>query len=193
MKYGLIRLKTNNNIFYDSIIKQYRYRMHCPECGKEIQGGCRCYDDLDILLGDIDDGIADFACCAKCCLVGGDWDEIGEAMQTVGLEKDIKKCLSALTEEQSFEALKQHDLKDVLCCLFCQNSDMTFSQIKNPTHQERLEILWELGDAKDILWENDIDYYTDCKDLSEKEAQAVLDILTDGGDFDCPSGEACAI
>jgi hypothetical protein len=193
LKDGLIRLKANKNIFYDSIIKQYRYRMHCPECEKEIPDGCRCYDDLDVLLGDIDDGIADLTCCAKCCLINGDWDDLGEAMQEAGLKKDIKKCLSSLTVVQSYEALKQLNVKDVLWTLFCQNSDMTFLQVKNPTHQERLKILWELGDAKDVLWENDIDCCSDCKDLSEKEAQEVLDILTDGGDFDSPSGEACTI
>ena len=120
MKDGLIRLKVNINIFYDSVIKQYRYRMHCPECGTEIQNGCRCYNDLDILLMDIDDGIADFTCSAKCCLARDDWDELGEAMQTAGLN---------------------------------------------------------------------IDY----KDLSEEQSQTVLDILTDGADFESPGGEECAI
>lgn len=194
MKSGLIRLKMNKNIFYDSVIKQYRYRMHCPICGDEVQSGCRCYDDLDVLLSDIDDGIADATCSAKCCLDDYvDWDYIEEAMQTVGLGKDIKKCLSELTEKQSLEALKEYDIKDILYTLFCEDSKLTFSQIKNPTHQERLEMLWELGEAEDILQDCNIDIYPDCKDLSEEDAQKVLDYLIDECDFDRPSGEACPV
>ena len=78
MKDGFIRINDNNDIFYDSIEKVCRYRMHCSECEKLIPT-CRCYHDLDCLLIDIEEGIADYTCSAKCCLVGGDWDELGEA------------------------------------------------------------------------------------------------------------------
>ena len=74
-----------------------------------------------------------------------------------------------------------------------QDSQFLLSQIKNPTHDERLEIIWIMGDVKDVLFENDIDYYPDCKDLTEEQAQEVLDFLTDGGEFDYPSGEECEV
>ena len=192
MKDGFIRIKDNNDIFYDSIEKVYRYRMHCPECEKLIPT-CRCYHDLDCLLIDIEEGIADYTCSAKCCLVGGDWDELGEAMQEIGLEKDLKECLKLLTETQSAEAFNELNINCVLKTLFEQSSQFTFSQIKDPSHEDRLEIIFIMGDVKTHLKEYDIDYYPDCKDLTEEQAQELLDFLTDGGEFDYPSGEECEV
>ena len=121
MKEGLIRLKNEKNIFYDSIEKVYRYRMHCPMCGKIITP-CQCYHDLYRLERDIDDGIADYTCSSKCSLMGNEWEELGEAMQAVG-----------------------------------------------------------------------IDNITNIADLTEKQACAVLEILTENADFDYPGGEDCII
>ena len=45
MREGLIKLTGEDNLFYDSIEKVYRYRMHCPIC-KKISG-CQCFDDLE--------------------------------------------------------------------------------------------------------------------------------------------------
>jgi len=123
LKDGLIRLKENKDIFYDSVDGVYKYRMHCPYCGKVIDN-CRCYNDLQKLSIDIDDGIADYSCCAKCCLLNDDeWDDIEDALIDAKLDKNTK-----------------------------------------------------------------------LSDLSETQAQSVLDYLTDGGNaFDAPSGYECEI
>jgi len=42
---GLIKLTGEDNLFYDSIEKVYRYRMHCPRCRKI--SGCQCFEDLE--------------------------------------------------------------------------------------------------------------------------------------------------
>lgn len=42
---GLIKLTGEDNLFYDSIEKVYRYRMHCPRCKK--LSGCQCFEDLE--------------------------------------------------------------------------------------------------------------------------------------------------
>lgn len=106
MKEGLVKLKNENDVFYISNEKIYRYRMHCPKCGKEAKP-CICYQDLEDLLGDIDDGIADFCCSSKCALLIGEWDELGEAMQAAGLTDDIFCCpgIEDLTEEQAKKVL----------------------------------------------------------------------------------------
>jgi hypothetical protein len=192
MKEGLIRLTDEKDIFYDSIEKVYRYRMHCPNCGK-VALNCQCYHDLDRLLGDIDDGIADYTCSAKCALLIGEWDELDEAMASAGLSKDLKTCLSQLTEAQSLEELKGYDIESVLMELYNRGSDIPISHLKNPTREEILEILWVMGDVKDILWNLGINYYPEPKDLTEEEASKVLDILTEDADFDYPSGEDCTI
>lgn len=191
MKDGIVQLMCDKNIFYDSNMNLYRYRMHCPECGK--LGECRCYEKLDMLMDDIEEGIADFTCSAKCCLINGDWDELEDAMEEIGLEMNIKESLSKLTSEQSFKALKEFDTTQILLALLSVGSDLTFSEIKNPDHQKRLQILWEMGEAEDVLIENDIDYLPKCEDLTEKESQDILEILTDGAEFDCPAGEECPI
>ena len=112
MKEGLIRLTDERDIFYDSIEKVYRYRMHCPNCGITIKN-CMCYHDLDRLLDDIDEGIADYTCSAKCALFLGEWDELGEAKQAAGFgfhqniqkisEKGCKRILEILTENADFD------------------------------------------------------------------------------------------
>jgi len=40
-----IKITDEDNLFYDSVKKEYRYRMHCPYCGK--YSGCWCYPELD--------------------------------------------------------------------------------------------------------------------------------------------------
>ena len=47
MKDGMIKLTGETNLYYDSITKQYKSAMHCPQCGK--YSGCWCYPDFDSL------------------------------------------------------------------------------------------------------------------------------------------------
>lgn len=48
MRHGLIRITGQPDLFYDSIQKEYRYRLHCPRCGKESGCWCRRTDNEDI-------------------------------------------------------------------------------------------------------------------------------------------------
>lgn len=96
-KEGLVKLTNEDNIFYDSIKKVYRYRMHCPKCGKI--SGCRCFEDIE----DVEEASAsglDFCCSSKCSIYMLDSYEeerIKELMQELYIEKDIKD----LTEEDA--------------------------------------------------------------------------------------------
>lgn len=105
MKEGLIRLTNEKNIFYDSIERVYRYRIHCPNCGI-IVPTCRCYNDLDLLLSDIYEKISDCYCSSKCLLLGGEWDEITYAMIECCIDPETK--IEDLTEKQAKE------IKDIL-------------------------------------------------------------------------------
>jgi len=86
MKDGFIRITDEKNLFYDSVNRVYRVRMHCPNCGKD--SGCRCFDTLGKAEGFIDDGIP-FVCSSKCSLKSlvGDVgvDDIGDTMKEMGM------------------------------------------------------------------------------------------------------------
>ena len=192
MKEGLIRITGEKDIFYDSIEKVYRYRMHCPNC-KKVISICRCYQDLDALLINIDDGIADYTCSSKCALNFGEWDELGEAMQALDLSRDLKECVSELSAQQLKESLRKYEIGSVLLELFNSNSEMPISHLKNPTRKEQEEILFVMGDVKDVLYDLDKSYYPDISELTEEQASQVLTILTEDGDFDYPQGEDCTI
>ncbi len=43
MKEGLIKITGEDNLFYDSIKKEYKYRTHCPHCHKPTR--CWCYGE----------------------------------------------------------------------------------------------------------------------------------------------------
>lgn len=45
MKNGLVKITGENNLYYDSTIKQYKFVMHCPLCGK--YSGCWCFPDFE--------------------------------------------------------------------------------------------------------------------------------------------------
>ncbi len=192
MKEGLIRITGEKDIFYDSFERVYRYRMHCPNCGKVISI-CRCYQDIDDLLMNIDDGIANYTCSSKCELLIGEWDEIGEAMQALDLSRDLKECVSEITDEQLKECLRDYEIGAVLIELYNNNSEMPISHLKNPTRAEQEEILFVMGDIKDVLWNLDRSYCPDISELTEEQASQVLTILTEDGDFDYPQGEDCTI
>ena len=183
-------IKIEDNIFYDSENRLYRYRQHCPNCGVLIPK-CQCYEDLDQLLGDIDDDIADVCCSSKCCLLSGEWNDIDEAMQEAGFERDINLALTELTDEQRIEAIKEYTLEGVFIALLEKGSEIPIGHLKNPSHSEQLEILRAMGDAKDILWNNDINIYPEIKDLTEDQASEILKILTADADFDYPHGDFC--
>lgn len=192
MEFGLTRSPLNENIFYDSIKQVWRYRMHCPNCTK-VSVSCRCYgkEELDKLLCDIDSGIADLPCNAKCCLELGEFDTLDDVMRGLGLGKDIRDTLNELSETESMEVWNEYDYKSVLLNLYKSDSDIPISHLKDPTHDERLEIIFAMGDGRGTLDEYDKVYLPELKDLSDDDAQRVIDKLTEEDCFDRPSGEAC--
>lgn len=177
MKEGLIRLTDEKDIFFDSIEKVYRYRIHCPVCGV-LFPNCRCYQDLDRLLIDIEDGIADYTCSSKCALMGGEWDELDKAMQEAGIYKDSDELIKTLTDDRLRKYLK----KEYGGCNIVLN-------LKNYP-RERLLVLIEENDLKTGI----LEYYNisrSTQELTEEEAKKVMDILVENGDFDYPGGEDC--
>ncbi len=195
MKNGLLRLTDEKDIFYDSIEKIYRYRMHCSNCGIEVQP-CRCYNDLDRLLCDIDDHLADKPCSAKCSLLlWEDDDYLDEIMQEVGLTLDSKKCLSKLTDIQLDEIVADYDKNDVFEALYNTKSNISFLHLRleTCTRDEKIEIIIAMDDVENILWNNNISYHPDIKDLTEEQALKLARILVKEGDFDYPGGEDCTL
>ncbi len=65
MKENLIRLTDETDLFYDSEDRLYRYRMHCPYCGK--YSGCRCFPTLEKVEDFVENGM-NFLCSSKCFL-----------------------------------------------------------------------------------------------------------------------------
>ncbi len=85
MKENLIRLTDEDNLFYDSEDRLYRYRMNCPYCGK--YSGCRCFPTLEKVEDFVENGV-NFLCSSKCFLIDfineQGIDEVGEAIKELG-------------------------------------------------------------------------------------------------------------
>ncbi len=197
MKEGLIRLTDEKDIFYDSIEKVYRYRMHCPNC-KQVISTCVCYNDLDVLYGDIDDGIADYTCSSKCTVLSwGMSEEVAEAMRELGFEKDMKECLKQLTEDQVFEELKAYmhslALEEVVASLIRADSVIPVSHLKKPTYEEQIEILMAIGDVRQSLENHEIQIFPELEDLTEEQTRLITEFLSDNDDFGYPHGDVCNI
>ena len=191
MKEGLIRLTDEKDIFYDSIEKVYRYRMHCPNC-KQVISTCICYNDLDVLLMDIDERVADYTCSSKCTVLSwGMSEEVTEAMQELGFEKDLRECLKQLTDTQRMEHFQCYTIEEVFKILVLHDSNIPIIHLKDPTTEEQIEIIIAMGDAKDVLDNNEISYRPDLKDLTEEQAGLITDNLSDNDAFDYPHGDAC--
>jgi len=179
MKEGLIRLTDEKDIFYDSIERVYRYRQHCPQCNVALPK-CMCYNDLDLLLNDIDDGISDFTCSSKCALIIGEWDELEEAMLASDVHKDMSDLIRTLSDEQMKEYLK----KEYEGCNIYIDWDKR-------TRENMITMLKENNLREDILEFFDVSRGKSIEELTEEEASKVLTILTEDGDFDAPHGDYC--
>ncbi len=93
----LIKLTGEDNLFYDSIEKVYRYRMHCPTCKK--LSGCQCFEDLeDAEYASMNE--LDYCCSYKCTIMSiieyGTYD-IESIMSSLKIKNDINN----LTEEDA--------------------------------------------------------------------------------------------
>lgn len=90
-KINLIKLAGEDNIFYDSEERLYRYRMHCDVCGKV--SGCRCFDTLEKAECASESGL-DYVCSYKCVVIGHtDWDDVFEVMRGMGLRWWLKSWI----------------------------------------------------------------------------------------------------
>jgi len=179
MKDGLIRLTDEKDIFYDSIEKVYRYRQHCPNCGTKIDN-CMCYNDLDLLLSDIDDGIADYTCSAKCALLVGEWDEMTDAMEEVGCYRKAAELIQTISDIQIREYL--------------EGIYAGYGNHKDFSGYERgilLTILKENQLEEDIIQHFEIERGKLIEELTEDEAKDVLEKLTSYFDGDYPHGDFC--
>ena len=87
MKENLIRLTGEKDLFYDSEDRLYRYRMHCPQCGK--YSGCRCFDELEKAENFAVEGM-NFLCSSRCFLKSliddQGIDDIGDTMKEMGIK-----------------------------------------------------------------------------------------------------------
>jgi len=195
MKEGLIRLTNEKDIFYDSIEKVYRYRMHCPNC-KTVISTCICYNDLDVLLMDIDEGVADYTCSSKCTVLSwGMSEEVAEAMRELGFEKDLKECIKQLTEDQLFEELKayKYSLEEVVASLIRSDSVIPVSHLKKPTYEEQIEIIMAIGDVRQSLENHKIQIFPELNDLTEEQTRLITEYLSDNDNFDYPHGDMCVV
>lgn len=93
-------IKIKEDLWYDSEKKEYRYRIHCPNCGKV--SGCLCYSDLEEAEIDICNDVG-FCCSSKCSIICGEFDDLNLVMSIL----DIKKDVDELSEE---DCEKIHEL-----------------------------------------------------------------------------------
>ena len=112
MKETLIRLTDEEDLFYDSEDRLYRYRMHCPQCGK--YSGCRCFDKLEKAENFAVEGM-NFLCSSRCFLNSmindQGIDDIGDTMKEMGAVKWGLLTLQYVTYYISIWRLKWYIFK----------------------------------------------------------------------------------
>ncbi len=80
MKEGLVKITGEDNLYYDSITKQYKSAMHCPICGK--YSGCWCYPDFDSIPLWEEEYPNTYCCDVHFCLdSGSDLYDIADALK----------------------------------------------------------------------------------------------------------------
>ncbi len=115
MQEYLIRITGERNLFYDSEDRLYKYRMHCPYCGKA--SGCRCFETIEEAEGFIDDATS-FMCSSTCTLISfvddfGE-DDVRDTIKGMGfiwrLKWYIFKFTEYISEKDAYEVLEAMDL-----------------------------------------------------------------------------------
>lgn len=88
----LVKITDEENLFYDSEERLYRYRMHCPACGET--SGCRCFETIEKAY-DFMENDYDYLCSSRCFIESAVDDyELGEAMKEIGLiSLNFKSCI----------------------------------------------------------------------------------------------------
>lgn len=184
---GAIKLTAEDNLFYDSIGKVYRYRMHCPQCKKP--SGCRCFPDLEEAeTATMED--CDYACSSKCAVIysyENNDAQIEEALQGLGFRRPIKE----LTEEETtliIPFLYTNEKDEVRDAIDFLEINKHISQLD---HSDKMKIIeyFEECDILDACDSLSIEMQKPIEDLTEEEAKKVLEMSDI--DFDSPNGESC--
>lgn len=184
---GTIKLTAEDNLFYDSIERVYRYRMHCPQCGKP--SGCRCFPDLEEAETATMDA-CDYACSSKCSVLyayENNDSQIEEALECL----DLKKSIKDLTEEETaliIPFLYTQDKNVVRDFIDIFGINKHFTQLN---HSDRMKIIesFEEYDIRDACDSLSIEMKKPIEDLTDEEARKVIEISDI--DFDSPGGEYC--
>ena len=111
----LIKITGEQDLFYDSEDRVYKYRMHCPYCSKE--SGCRCFETLGKAEDFMDDSIG-FMCSNKCSLINFidefEEDDVRDTMKEMGIIWRLKwyifKLTGRISENDAYEVLEIIDL-----------------------------------------------------------------------------------
>lgn len=178
MKEGLIRITGERNIFYDSEERVYRYKMHCPQCGIKLDK-CMCYNNIEVLHSDIDDGIADDTCSARCTLIIGEFDEITDVMEDMGFYRKASELIINIPDK---------DIKEYLEGILGFGHKINFSE---QNRDQMLKILNENQLEEDIIEHFEIERGKSINELTEDEAKKVLELIRDDSDWDYPNGDFC--
>ncbi len=211
-KQWLIKLTGEDNLFYDSEEKVYRYRNHCPTCG--TVSGCQCFKDLETAEEATFEDL-DYCCSSKCVLIynkeeGGvdDIDAIYEAMTTLG----IRKGLTELTYQEVLKVIRELDKREAKELLNRLKAGKSINRRELSSylarehlgyrvpytmlmHEDLIKVL-QFANTEDLLiLENlhdimvDIGINKKVEDVTEEEAQKILNLCEFDGD--APLGESC--
>lgn len=188
---GIVKLTAENDLFYDSVEKLYRYRMHCPECG--TISGCRCFPDLEEAeLATVSE--TDYACSSRCSLLysyENSDGQIEEALQCIGFNRPIKDLTVQESEQIISFLYKDIDTRE---CIRDIIDDLEINKhVSQLSHEERIKILIQYDATEfSIISTCDligIEMQRPLESITEEEARKVLDIAEI--DFDCPDGDSC--
>ena len=109
-KQWLIKINSEDNLYYDSENKDYRLRLFCPLCHKP-SGCCQCYRTYEDYERDCVTELPVRCCSNLCCLIlnsDGETENIIEATENIGIdikpstkytEKEAKQIIEYLIDE----------------------------------------------------------------------------------------------
>lgn len=102
MSRGLVKVTGEDDLFYDSIEKVYRYRMHCPRCGR--YSGCRCFQTLEAVDDALFHNPPSMHCSCRCYV--NDTDDAAEYAEEMHItikptmeEWNAQKIVKAMIED----------------------------------------------------------------------------------------------
>ena len=112
-KQWLIKINGEEDLYFDSEIKEYRLRLFCPNCHKP--SGCKCYQRYEDYTFDSMSDFPTMCCSYLCCLVANsdiESESITEAAKDLRLdtkefseytEKEAEQIINRLVEESIWD------------------------------------------------------------------------------------------